>query len=375
MSAFLQCNRRRQGLPCSCPTCIGQVLHSNMEHGTSGQQLHAGHPEATSYQIHGRDIPENLLSIDVGHPFDSFVVRLTLTHNQLQNSRSQDGTAGTTLPATNTGGQENTFGNPGDIRGQVQQPHMPNEMLQLPQQEDDDVLSDLDSLSPEPQVKARPKRKSKYGDEPPKSEYGPPWVFKELTATMSPEEKQEKIEYNAKVSEARKHFLRHKNNLAAKKSRERRQEQIDTLTHKVHCLERRYRKLQARHRQLAASTAAARVQALEADRVRLRRENDGLRAHATVLTRRLAESDARRFGITGQLNSGLLFPVQTSQTSQNEQNLPATPIAPNLAQHHGPTQAGQTSRNEAALNEEIDQLLSDLPKDGSENFDWANYQQ
>ncbi|KAI1340425.1 hypothetical protein F5Y15DRAFT_415315 [Xylariaceae sp. FL0016] len=76
-------------------------------------------------------------------------------------------------------------------------------------------------------------RPSKYGPEPPESIYGPPFVTKPLTTDLTQEEMRARIAYNDQVMEARKVFHRHKNNAAAKRSRQRKEDLIESLSKEV----------------------------------------------------------------------------------------------------------------------------------------------
>jgi len=152
----------------------------------------------------------------------------------------------------------------------------------------------------------RPKRKSKYTDEPPQSIYGPPFITKELTAEMTEEEQNLRRKYNENVMEARKVFMRHKNNMAAKKSRERKQALIDELTAENRRLESQLREANAANRQLCADSL--RLQTTEAENAQLRQNNEVLQRHVEELETRLHGVTVERQRDADRLNAMLSLP-------------------------------------------------------------------
>ncbi|KAI1261035.1 hypothetical protein F5Y18DRAFT_440834 [Xylariaceae sp. FL1019] len=210
---------------------------------------------------------------------------------------------------------------------------------------------------PSTQVMSRGKRPSKYGDEPPQSIYGPPFVTKELTAGMCEEEMRARVEYNAKVSQARKVFMRAKNNLAAKKSRERKQALIDDLTNEVQRLTIENRHLDALNHDIADQ--ATRAHAAEVDNAHLRQENEGLRVHVEELTVRLNEMTLERRRDAQRLNAMLSVPQSSSQAQAT--------IAEQQNRHQEPEPEQEEQEEEV-----MDPFLANISNNGGD-FNWDRY--
>ncbi|KAI1828518.1 hypothetical protein F4861DRAFT_6134 [Xylaria intraflava] len=366
MSVFPQCTRLQQGYPCSCPACMGSMLVDSMELNPGHQQLHASHAGPLAYQTYTGNVSENLLDADNSRPSDNFGGPVTPMSNQLPSDRSQDNTNHQGFSAINIGHREDSYNSFGEGFGEVQQPHTPDEAERLYQPGDKGPATLSSAL--DQQAKARPKRKSKYNDDPPQSIYGPPFVTKEISARMSEDEIRRRVEYNAEVSEARKTFMRHKNNMAAKKSRERKQALIDELTGETQRLKQRLKHAEAANRELLESVA--RVHAVESENAKLRRENDLLRARLGELMRK-------------QEDLGAMFSLSQSQPQPQSQapktGDPKTPMnqataTQNPEQHHERNEEDQTNRDKAAeMNNDIDQFLSELDNGGNEAFNWDGY--
>lgn len=225
------------------------------------------------------------------------------------------------------------------------------------------------------QAQARPKRKSKYEEEAPISVYGPPFSLREIRPGMSEDEIHGRIMYNDAAAEARKNYMRHKNNLAAKKSRERKQALIDQLTMETQNLSARLRQMRAENRELADSTN--RVHSVENDNIRLRQENEVLRGKIEDLTRRLDGLTVERQRDADRLNAMLSL-----SHSQNPTPMAVDQeITPDSGQqgHYYPEEQKQVEPQKRpeesgdVINSEIDQLLSGLNDDGHEPFHWDGF--
>jgi hypothetical protein len=264
--------------------------------------------------------------------------------------------------------------------------HTPDEITQPCRQGNATTATALSSSAFDQQAKARPKRKSKYNDDPPQSLYGPPFVTREITAGMSEDEIHRRIEYNAAVAEARKAFMRHKNNMAAKKSRERKQALIDELTSETQRLGLRLRQMDAANRELVDT--AARVHSVESDNARLRQDNDVLRGHVEDLTRRLDGLAVERQRDADRLNAMLSLSQSQPQPQPQSQIQAPTPSEQIIATEQGQQQQQQRlqqtqerkqdeqqnnrdTSNE--MNTEIDQFLSGLNGGDNESFNWDSY--
>ncbi|KAI1322292.1 hypothetical protein F5Y16DRAFT_416123 [Xylariaceae sp. FL0255] len=181
-------------------------------------------------------------------------------------------------------------------------------------------------------------RESKYGEEPPKSAYGPPFEFKALVKGMSEEEMAARRAYNLQVAEAKKVYQRHKNNIAAKRSRERRQEQIDTLTSEVTTLNNRLAQSRARAAELEQSASQAKI--LEAENSRLRETVQQLRQENAILQRTL-ENLRGPAGSAGSPNydgsAPEPFPMRTIQYEPRSQTQPPAVVTdqPMTGAHEG----------------------------------------
>ncbi|KAI0164982.1 hypothetical protein GGR57DRAFT_514822 [Xylariaceae sp. FL1272] len=204
------------------------------------------------------------------------------------------------------------------------------------------------------QAMSRGKRPSKYGDEPFESPYGPPFVTKELTAGMSEEEMRARVQYNAECSEHRKLFMRRKNNLAAKKSRERKQALIDDLTNEVQRLTVENRHLESLNHDL--TDTAALVRNTEADNAHLRQENEGLRVHVEEITARLNEMAIERRRDARRLNAMLSVPQSSSQAQAT------------IAEQHNRHREQEQEEQE---DDTIDPFLANIPND--DDFNWERY--
>ncbi|KAI1122617.1 hypothetical protein F5Y10DRAFT_270930 [Nemania abortiva] len=179
-----------------------------------------------------------------------------------------------------------------DFSDEAHRPASLDELSSPPDQQSNTVTAELSLTSRLTPARTRAKRKSKYTDEPPQSIYGPPFVSKEIPSGLSQEEVGRRVEHNRNVAEARKVYMRFRNNQAAKKSRERKQALIDELTAEKQRLDTRLREMTAGNRGLADVTA--RLQTAESDNDRLRRENEALRHRVGDLTRKIDELEHER---------------------------------------------------------------------------------
>ncbi|KAI2636184.1 hypothetical protein GGS21DRAFT_72308 [Xylaria nigripes] len=280
MSGFPDCSHIQQNV-CSCPTCLGQIMLDTLEPNVSFQQYHSANQGGNVYRLFG-DISTNHLDTNPGPAFDGLGLVLPAMTNPYSagdhclNEPTHQGFTPINAPC-----REDSHNSPGEI----QQLHTPRDRSQSRQP--DDTGSETLSLAFDQQAKSRPKRKSKYDDEPPESPYGPPFVTREISVRMGEEEIRERVKYNEAVAEARKVFMRHKNNLAAKKSRERKQNLIDELTAETKRLAMRLRQAEAANRDRADSTA--RLNALQNENGRLKYDNAVLRNSLEQFRRRLDE--------------------------------------------------------------------------------------
>ncbi|KAI0392860.1 hypothetical protein F5Y17DRAFT_333749 [Xylariaceae sp. FL0594] len=172
---------------------------------------------------------------------------------------------------------------------------------------------------PPEQQQQRPKRKSKYTDEPPRSLYGPPFVTKLITADMTEEQAEANRQFNERVSEAKKIFNRHKNNMAAKKSRQKKEALIEELSTEKAGLEARLRATEELNRQLRAE--AQHHRSVEDENARLRQENQALHRHAEELEARLQGVAVERQRDADRLDAMLAVPHGHNHAGMSGQGL------------------------------------------------------
>ncbi|KAI3329407.1 hypothetical protein HD806DRAFT_548488 [Xylariaceae sp. AK1471] len=390
MNEFPQCNRIQQGYPCSCPTCMRAMLVDNIELSPRQQQMQGETSGSDGPRVYSRDIPAHFLAGGEGTAVDDYGAPIAPMGNRLSNDPSREDAEVMQLrdangfSAINAGGREGSHNSSSvEFLGET---HTPDEIPQQRRQGNPMTAAALSSSSFDQQAKVRPKRKSKYNDDPPQSIYGPPFVTREITAGMTEDEIHRRIEYNAAVAEARKTFMRHKNNMAAKKSRERKQALIDELTSETQRLGLRLRQMDAANRELVDT--AARVHSIESDNTRLRQENEVLRGHVEDLTRRLDGLTVERQRDADRLNAMLSLSQSQSQPQPQTQALKPSELNADTdsgqqpqQQHHNPQQHQERKQDEQQktpdtsneMNTEIDQFLSRLNGGDNESFNWDSY--
>ncbi|KAI0597061.1 hypothetical protein F4775DRAFT_603050 [Biscogniauxia sp. FL1348] len=311
---FPECNAIQEGRPCICATCNrarlnNMVVFNSPSQGSSIQQLvDEGSP--LSPMAYVRDVPQHML-FEAGNEEASRQVTpyapmddTEMDHNTKPEPEEEN-------PMFDQHHMNNYFAAPPQLalgplffpksapRPSTEPEQAVSASTQIADQEGE---TSLDGQSSEPSgaghkgaaAAAPPRRKgrvSKYGphNEVPRSAYGPPFHTQAITTDMSEEEIHRRISHNAAVAEARRAYLRAKNNAAAKRSRERKQRLIEELTADVDRLELRNEHMAAANRELVAAVGT-RSHALEAENARLRAENHALRAHAADLAARLAPS-------------------------------------------------------------------------------------
>ncbi|KAI1490980.1 hypothetical protein F5X96DRAFT_693912 [Biscogniauxia mediterranea] len=314
---FPECNATQEGRPCLCATCNRARLNNMMAFNSPSQS------SSSMQQL-----------VDTGSPVDSMAYARDVPQHMLFGVGSEE--AGRHVapyaPMGDTEMDHDTKPEPEEVNSMFDQHHMNNYFEAPPQLAPGTLL--YPNIAPRPSTESeqdaatntptadqegeqttlggepgepsgqgnrgaaaaaaaaaparRKGRGSKYGphNSVPRSAYGPPFHTQAITTDMSEEEIHRRIEHNAAVAEARRAYLRAKNNAAAKRSRERKQRLIDTLTADVDRLELRNEQMAAANRELVAAVGT-RSHALEAENVRLRAENDALRAHAADLAARL----------------------------------------------------------------------------------------
>ncbi|KAI1635383.1 hypothetical protein F4809DRAFT_664220 [Biscogniauxia mediterranea] len=311
---FPECNATQEGRPCLCATCNRARLDNMMAFNSPSQS------SSSMQQL-----------VDTGSPMDPMAYVRDVPQHMLFGVGSEE--AGRHVapyaPMGDTEMDHGTKPEPEEVNSMFDQHHMNNYFEAPPQLAPGTLL--FPNIAPRPSTESeqdaaastptadqegerttlggepgepsgqgnrgaaaaaaparRKGRGSKYGphNEVPRSPYGPPFHTQAITTDMSEDEIHRRIERNAAVAEARRTYLRAKNNAAAKRSRERKQRLIDTLTADVDRLELRNEQMAAANRELVAAVGT-RSHALEAENARLRAENDALRAHAADLAARL----------------------------------------------------------------------------------------
>ncbi|KAI0483291.1 hypothetical protein GGR56DRAFT_671069 [Xylariaceae sp. FL0804] len=165
-------------------------------------------------------------------------------------------------------------------------------------------------------------RPSKYQDGAPSSAYGPPFVTRPITAAMDPEAVQAAAAHNDAVARARADHQRWKNNQAAQRSRQRRQQLLDSLSREVRDLRAANDRLTREARALAGSAEEA--SRLRTDNAHLRAVNDILDRRARGLEevlRRRDQQDAERERVQqdGLLQWQQQVQLQHQQMQQQQQ--------------------------------------------------------
>ncbi|KAI8623870.1 hypothetical protein F5Y19DRAFT_491856 [Xylariaceae sp. FL1651] len=395
MSEFPECNRIQRGFSCSCPTCMRMMLVNNIE-VSSGQQQHQAEPSCSGgHQAYAMEFPTHVSGDDEDSFGDDYGAPIAPMGSNSLNDPSREDIDIMQLRDANAFSAINARRRQDSCNSSVEYLGT-NEAQQLLTAEDQGrqrhgkaaaapaAATERSASAEQPGgAKTRPKRKSKYNDDPPQSIYGPPFVTREITAGMSEDEIHRRIDYNAAVAEARKAFMRHKNNLAAKKSRERKQALIDDLTAEAQRLGLRLRQIDAANRELA--DAAARAHAMEGENARLRQENDALCGRVDDLTRRLNELTVERQRDADRLNAMLALPQPQPKT----QAQPAPAAAAREGEHkaaadkrqlpqqqqqhqHDAQDKGRASA-EMNVDMELDNFFDGLNNNENGTFGWDHY--
>ncbi|KAI5926685.1 hypothetical protein F4810DRAFT_724305 [Camillea tinctor] len=337
---FPECNAIHEGRPCPCATCNRARLNNMMDfngpsQGGNMQQL-VETSSSMGSMAYTRDTPQHML-------FDE----------QEEESNRQ---VAPYAPMEDTAMEYDTKAAPGEINSIFNQqqhlnnyfepgPRLPPGPLSFPNiaprpSTGPEPLSSSSPNTPAPDPgdttpnavhqpgspssprrggpPAPPRRKgraSKYGphSSAAPSPYGPPFTTLPLTKDMPEPEIHRRIEHNAAVAEARRAYLRAKNNAAAKRSRERKQRLIEELTADVDRLELRNEQMAAANRELVAAVGT-RSHALEAENARLRAENDALRVHVAEMAARVGR--AREAGDTTREDGLVEYPLMVQQQQQ-----------------------------------------------------------
>ncbi|KAI1190682.1 hypothetical protein F5B17DRAFT_427347 [Nemania serpens] len=134
------------------------------------------------------------------------------------------------------------------------------------------------------------KKNNYYGEEFKPSEYGPPFVRKEIKPGMSQDEIREVEKYNTRLLQERKKYSRQRNTLSARRSRERKRLTIEVLEADNQRLQQRPRETGASNHEVADTTA--RIRFIERDNAKLKQEMKLLRARVDDLARKLGEPSA-----------------------------------------------------------------------------------
>ncbi|KAH9897161.1 hypothetical protein F4778DRAFT_744609 [Xylariomycetidae sp. FL2044] len=273
---FPVCNNFSLGIPCSCPSCNRQMINNmapiESQPGRVDQDQ-ARPPEETTQQQLDR-------FFDREHIDNFFSPPATQLPNfQAPASIQLAEQARHAIQHPSPSGPSHS------IVPRYRDSPTPSEIF-----EDSDVTEEMVRnlrRSKQRSTKNKPVKRIGSKGDPKKSmpivgDYGPPWKPRDILQEMTPKEREEAIDWNNEQAEAKKTFLKAKNNLAAKRSRERKQQLIDDLTAEVERLRQTNREMareNASYRQLSDQ-----YHRTESDNVRLRMENDQLRGRLDAMT-------------------------------------------------------------------------------------------
>ncbi|KAI1809711.1 hypothetical protein GGS20DRAFT_590312 [Poronia punctata] len=373
MDGLQLCSNLQQGILCHCRTCMPSMVQSGFPLGYGEPQAHHGVPSPEMVQGLHKHVSTAL------HPHHRV--------DTLRHFNADEGYMGNQLLHQPVLGLSTPGVYPVDgflpnnaLQGEAHNtsPSSLSSVLEYsPTQENGEQHATTSVIGSEAggrQSQAsqrRVMRKTKYSEEPPRSIYGPPFQMMEIISGMDPEERERAIGHNAAVSEARKKFLRHKNNLAAKKSRDRKQALIEDLTTETKNLKDQVRRLQATNAEL--NLTAVRVNELKDENDNLRQDNDSLRSQVDDLEIRLHDLSIERQRDADRLNAlmGLPGHAQAQKHSLGAMEVVNNPISvPQQRHHEGQSADGQISVTSAEMDHSF---LDDLAEAGVE-FNWESFQ-
>ncbi|KAI1157128.1 hypothetical protein F4825DRAFT_400787 [Nemania diffusa] len=309
MNQFPQCTRSQQGYPCYCPSCMHRMMLANQGIPLNQEQSQLGMVGSDRDLIYSGDVPAYHQNYGEGAGVHGLSVPMEPRGNLLPNGYVAGNTnslAPQGITSFSNINMRHQGTSPGTFLGSLGENQRSTSLGAPPrqgQQSHRTTAEPSPAASDQHPSQGRPptKRKAKYSEEPPQSIYGPPFTTRNITATMDPDEVRECNEYNEAVSKAHKDFLRYKNNIAAKKSRDRKQTLIDELTAEKRRLVLRIKQLEEAARRAGGSSggrgsgelvdANARLQG---ENEKLRKENEALRGQVDQLTRRLSVLEAQQ---------------------------------------------------------------------------------
>ncbi|KAI1498897.1 hypothetical protein F5X99DRAFT_411599 [Biscogniauxia marginata] len=352
-SQLSECNAIQEGRSCNCPTCNRTRLDNMMHLNSPAQGSEALKPRvqespSSGPMMYTTNVPQQFL----GDEENNEAGGATAPYAPVGDFTMDQGPKPTTeeVKAFFDPQHMNDYFNIAPNRAPepfrfrdlalrpvpIKSEQLPAEDVQSPEQQNEPAQGNQSGgqarrigMSPPPT--RRKGRVSKYGpnNEAPRSIYGPPFHAQPITKEMPEDEIHRRVAHNAAVAEARRTYLRAKNNAAAKRSREKKQQLIESLSDKVTTLESQKNQMAAANHELVAAVGT-RTHALEAANARLaqerdalRAENDALRAHAGNLARGIEMS--------------LTVDSETRQAqSRAEADYPSQPLLQGpQAQNHG----------------------------------------
>ncbi|KAI0409557.1 hypothetical protein F4802DRAFT_614216 [Xylaria palmicola] len=293
MSEAPQCSRMQHGyLLCACAACLFLVFNDDAKIDLRRRRLPPGAHGFDGSDAYSSKTPIHLLGPDEGGVVGGFGLPIAPQKGELSDPRSEEKAENLRLESltgsspVDTGGRGTTYHSSPEATGGTQQSHTQGKSLQQARKHCETAA--VPSSVPDEQARPRPKRRSKYGDEPPRSVYGPPFTTRSVTADMSAEEAQRCAEHNAAVAEARRAYGRHKNARAAQRSRDRKLARAAELAS-------------------AARQLGLRLRQVEDDNARLREENEVLRRRQNGRAPACEGMDVEQFLLEPHAGGGEFF--------------------------------------------------------------------